>query len=246
MTSYHVEPISSFPKEDVLGIGRSGVVVRQGQAAVKSPLRWSISSPEQIEANIESIQHEQAIYHRLAGCEDVVPVLDHSETTTSLRLIEHGDLHSFLQKNSPSRTLQLSWFRSMARALAQVHERKVIVADIATRNFLLDAELKLKICDFTESFDMPLDTSMETADVAGYSIHTDIGQLGAVMYEVVVGEKCEFDIFSTDSETGTWPLRKDLPKTAGIWLGTVIEKCWAGAFKNAHELDIKLESEQVV
>lgn len=36
---------------------------------------------------------------------------------------------------------------------------------------------------------------MENAEDDGYSIQTDIGQLGAVIYEVVTGNKCEFNLF---------------------------------------------------
>ncbi|GAD99967.1 conserved hypothetical protein [Paecilomyces variotii No. 5] len=200
-------------------MGRTGLVVRQGQVAIKLPLRWSTSSDEEVEANIESLQNEQAIYQRLDGCDGVVPFLGSSETATKLRLMENGDLRSYLSQNKPSKALQLSWFRSMAYSLSQVHGRRVIVADIATRNFLLDADFKVKICDFTESILMPLDTCMETADYAGYSIHTDIGQLGAVMCEVVVGENCEFDIFKDlplELYHGTWPRREDLPSTEGL------------------------------
>lgn len=205
--SHHVELIGSFSPDQILGIGRTGLVVRQGQLAVKLPLRWSTSSDEEVEANIESLQHEQAIYQRLESCDGVVPFLGCSETATKLRLMEHGDLRSYLSQNKPSKTLQLSWFPSMAHSLSRIHDRRIIVADIASRNFLLDADFKVKICDCTESILMPLDTHMETADSAGYSIHTDIGQLGAVMYEVEVGEKCEFDIFKDlplDLSRGTW------------------------------------------
>ncbi|KAE8355661.1 kinase-like domain-containing protein [Aspergillus coremiiformis] len=176
--SHHVEPISSFPQDQILGIGRTGLVVREGQFAIKRPLRWSTSSEEEVEANIESLQHEQAIYQLLNSCDGVVPFLGCSETATKLRLMENGDLRSYLSQNQPSKTLQLSWFRSMAHSLSQIHDQRIIVADIATRNFLLDADFNVNICDFTESMRMPLDTCMETADVAGFSIQTDLGQLG--------------------------------------------------------------------
>ncbi|KAL2819477.1 kinase-like domain-containing protein [Aspergillus granulosus] len=243
--------MSNEPKveDQILGIGRTGLVVRQGQVAVKLPLRWSTSSDEELEANVESIQHEQAIYQRLESCDGVVPCLGYSETATQLRLMENGDLRSFLSQNKPSKSLQLSWFRSMAHSISQIHDRRIIVADIATRNFLLDADFKVKICDFTESLKMPLDTCMATVDWAGYSIHTDIGQLGAVMYEVVVGEKCEFDIFKDlplELSNGTWPRREDLPSTEGLWLGPIIERCWMkGAFGSAHDLRKELDSVEI-
>ncbi|KXG52835.1 uncharacterized protein PGRI_080910 [Penicillium griseofulvum] len=194
-SSRNVDAVGSFSQEQILGIGRTGLVVRQEQLAIKLPLKWSTSSDEEVEANIESLQHEQSIYKRLGKCDGVVPFLSCSETATTLLLMENGDLRSYLKQNKVSKYLQLSWFRVMARTLAYIHERRIIVADIASRNFLLDSGLSIKFCDFTESIKLPLDTSMEKADFGGNSIRTDIGQLGSVMYEVIVGEKCEFDIF---------------------------------------------------
>ncbi|KAL4877742.1 kinase-like domain-containing protein [Aspergillus karnatakaensis] len=171
-SSSRVKHISSFPQDQVLGIGRTGLVVCQGMFAIKLPLRWSTSSAEEVEGNIESLQNEQAIYHRLGDFDGIVPFLGCSSTSTTLHLMENGDLRSFLSRNEnkPSRSLQLSWFRSMARALSHIHERGVIVADVATRNFLLGAELNVQICDFTGSILLPLDTCMETAGKAILSI----------------------------------------------------------------------------
>ncbi|PWY83764.1 TKL protein kinase [Aspergillus sclerotioniger CBS 115572] len=212
-------------------------------------MRWSRSSDEEVEANIASIQHEQAIYRRLGRYNGIVPCLCFSDTSTELRIMENGDLQSYLYRNKPPKSLQLSWFRTMARTLAYIHAQKVIVADIASRNFVLDSDLSIKMCDFTEAIDMPLDTCMENAGFGGYSVQTDIGQLGAVMYEVVVGEKCEFDIFEgvpVEASRGVWPRREELPSTEGLWVGLIIERCWTeGAFCTAYDLRRALEAVEV-
>jgi hypothetical protein len=41
---------------------------------------------------------------------------------------------------------------------------------------------------------MPLNTDMQAADKNGFSIYSDIGQLGAVVYEVATGELYKFDL----------------------------------------------------
>ncbi|PGH12836.1 hypothetical protein AJ79_04060 [Helicocarpus griseus UAMH5409] len=88
---------------------------------------------------------------------------------------------------------------------------------------------------------------MRTADDAGYPIYTDIGQLGAVMYEIVTGVQCRFDLFeglSPGPEIARWPSRKGLPSTEGIWLGSIIERCWIrgdGGFRDSGELAALLE-----
>lgn len=55
---------------------------------------------------------------------------------------------------------------------------------------------------------------MEVAGDAGYSIQTDIGQVGAVMYEVITGQRYEFDLFrnnAPDDGQAHWPQQAPLP-----------------------------------
>lgn len=158
----------------------------------------------------------------------------------------NGDLQTYLAKCHPSHKLQLAWFYEMARTLGYVHEKCVLVAGITSRDFLLDSDLSLKLCDFSESSLLPLDSNLETVDGNGFTIQIDIGLLGAVsMYEVVMGNKCEIDLFEDNSPTDGrdyWPERKSLPSTDGIWLGWVIEHCWDGEFCGAHSLLQALDS----
>lgn len=111
--------------------------------------------------------------------------------------------------------------------------------------FSLPTTSPLSFPDFTESTILPLDTDIETVDDNGYSIYTDIGQLGAVMYEIITGRHCDFDLFK-DQRSGPaqaiWPKREDLPSTHGLWLGSIIEACWTKTFKSAHELSVILDS----
>ncbi|OGM42781.1 hypothetical protein ABOM_009018 [Aspergillus bombycis] len=89
--SYNVDTVGSFPQEQILGIGRTGLVVRRQQTAIKLPLRWSTSSDDEVEANIEFLQHEQSIYRRLGKCDHVVPALSFSDIATALLLMENGN-----------------------------------------------------------------------------------------------------------------------------------------------------------
>ncbi|KNG90084.1 hypothetical protein ANOM_002094 [Aspergillus nomiae NRRL 13137] len=151
----------------------------------------------------------------------------------------NGDLRTYLATCRPSRELQLKWFQEMARTLSYIHDRRVLVADIASRNFLLDSDLCLKICDFSEASLLPLDFNMDAVDDNGYTTRIDIGLLGAVMYEVATGNKCEIDLYKDNSPTdgrAYFPERKFLPSTQDIWLGWIFEGCWNGEFPNAHSL----------
>lgn len=150
-----------------------------------------------------------------------------------------GDLRTYLAEHRPPYELQLAWFRDMARTLIYIHDKRVLVADIATRNFLLDSHLSIKTCDFSETSLLPLDFNMKTVDDRRFNAQIDVGLLGAVIYEVVTGNKCEIDLFKDNSPfdgRAYWPERKFLPSTQSIWLGWIIERCWDGEFRSADSL----------
>lgn len=176
-----------IPDDQILGNGASGLVVRHDGLAIKIPLRYPWTTPDEVQLNVQVVWHKQDVYcclNQKGSCHSIVCYVGFSETTTELVLMENGDLHAYLERNRLSQTLQLSWFHKMARTLAFIHDQHVIVADIASHNFLLDSTLSIKFYNFTESTILLLDTDIEAADDNGYSIQTDIGQLGAVMYEL--------------------------------------------------------------
>lgn len=233
-----------LPSENILGNGNSAVVVLENGIAVKMPLRYMWSSYYDVEMNLKSLKHEQDVYHRLQSPDDnrskgIVNCIGFLPEATQLAYLCNGDLRTYLSKHDPPRHLQLQWFCDMSRTLSYIHEKRVLVADIASRNFLLDSDLSVKFSDFSEASLFPLTTDMEVADDNGYTTLTDIGLLGGVMYEVVSGEKCEIDLYKYNTPTdgrAYWPKRELLPNTQGIWLGCIIEGCWSGKFRDAHSL----------
>jgi hypothetical protein len=77
-----------------------------------------------------------------------------------------------------------------------VYVYRVIVADIVTRNSLLDSNYSVKMSGFFGIHPIfPLTSDTEVVDDAGYSIFADIGQMGAMMYNAVTGKACGSDIF---------------------------------------------------
>ncbi|KAL4893429.1 kinase-like domain-containing protein [Aspergillus ambiguus] len=241
---------NTIPLKHVLGNGGTAIVLLQNDVAIKAPLRYIWSSDYDVEANLKSIRREQAVYSRLQSSKDdrsdgVVHCLGFSPEATRLAYMRNGDLQTYLTKYRPSLHLQLTWFRGMARTLSYIHDQRVLVTDIASRNFLLDSDLSIKFCDFSEASLLPLDSKMETADDNGYTIQIDIGLLGKVMYEIVTGDKCEVDLYKDNAPTdgrAYWPDKKSLPSTQGIWLGEIIEGCWVGKFRSAHSLLLALNS----
>lgn len=150
----HDNPISAL---EVLGHGGTGLVILRDGMAEKIPLRYRSSTDDDVESNIQVIQHEQDVYrHRT-----VATVSSLSSAPMRLASYFHRPrtvtcARTYREPAPRRKALQLSWFRQMARGVAQIHDRSVIVADIASCNFLLDANLFVTFCDFTESSSCPL------------------------------------------------------------------------------------------
>jgi len=232
----------------VLNASAQGVVYERDGTAVKIP--WSHYRGGQgfdHDDDLEIIDREKEVYRRLGQHCCILQVLDLDRVGLHMVLMENGSLHDYLLAQNqprPHQLLQLWWWLlDIARALVHVHERRVIVADIATRNVLLAADLAAKLADFGESTIMPIESGMPLADEYGYSIFTDIGQFGKVMYEIVYGQRCSFDLYHDQDQITTpgpaiaaWPPRTSLPGTSDVWLGHIIEACWIqGALRDTAE-----------
>lgn len=248
--------------EEILGVGGSGLIVRAGQCAVKIPRLWQgvdilgdgTLTPEAGEFDMrqfrmDQINREKLIFKRLEGCPGVVPCYDLYSSDLSIRMkyITNGDLRSYLEREKLSRQVQLMWLTEMAHTLSEIHRRRVIVADIRSNNFLIDNGQSIYITDFGESSLMPLDWDMKDPNADGESVMTDIGHFGTVMFEVITGQHCKFDLLQ-DWEPGdlySWPSRGTLPSTESIWLGHIIEACWTeGSFASADDLAVALDRER--
>ncbi|CAG7978902.1 unnamed protein product [Penicillium salamii] len=231
-------------QEQIIGSGSSALVLLQDDIAVKIPLKCLWSDTYEVQTNIQKLRHEQNVYHRLQDLSfndnrsnGVIRCLGMSSESTQLAYMPNGDLQSYLKKSQPSLQLQLLWCLEIARTLAFIHDRRILVTDIASRNFLLDSDFPIKFCDFSEASILPLESDMKAVDDHGFNTKIDIGLLGTVMYEIVTGEKLQVDLFKDNLPTDGrpyWPKREVLPKTTDIWLGRIIEGCWDGKFQTAH------------
>lgn len=249
---------------EILGVGGSGLIIRQGQFAVKIPRLWlTVDVPEDgrltpeeggfdmRQFRIDQIEREKAIFRRLEACPGIVPCFDLALSDISIRMnyMKNGDLRNYVARRKPDKQTQLSWLTDIAHTLADIHRYRVIVADLRSDNFLLDDDLSIKFTDFGESSLMPLDWNMKEPNEDGESASTDIGNFGAVMFEIITGQHCKLDLLQDWKEPGdpfTWPRRGSLPSTDGLWLGAIIEACWTqGSFTSADELAAALHKERI-
>ncbi|EHY59562.1 hypothetical protein HRR83_001161 [Exophiala dermatitidis] len=256
--------------EKVIGVGGTGLVIQRGQYAVKIPrlsrdfdVNGVVLLDESLPPSegdydigamlVSSLEREKNIYRRLGSHSGIVRCSNLSSSTDSsiqLDFMKNGDLKNYLLhlEARPAREVQLFWFTQMARTLAHIHHRRVIVADIRLQNFLLDDQLAIKFVDFGESTLMPLDWDLNGPDEDGYSIQTDLEQLGSVMYEVVTGQSGKLDVMLGTAGAGqsaSEPRQGSRPSTGNIWLGCIIDKCWSHGFSLADDLAAGLERQLI-
>lgn len=236
---------------ELIGLGRAGHMMRFGNIAVKTANIWTvpedasettISGCEQmIELNMESLKHEGLVYCHLGYVQGVIKPCQVSDTEIQMPYLRQGSLSGYLRSHSDSvdSIRRLRWLQEAAHTIRRVHERRVLVADIATRNFLLDENLSLQMCDFTESVIVSNDEDMANFVSEDFvSVKSDIARFGSMMYEVTSGSRYEFYVvpeietdLDDDPESKTfkaWPTAEKLPNTNNVFLGDIIRRCWVG------------------
>ncbi|KAI1127080.1 kinase-like domain-containing protein [Nemania abortiva] len=258
LTSSEVQPGDWY-----LGFGISGEVVQRGDLAIKRPMRYDVSnlSPSRrneleyfMESAASTIRDEKKIYHHLGRHNRIITAwydLESEDPIITMPCMTNGSLQDYLLRNKPAEDLQTAWARAFAEAVAYCHKKNVLIADIGSRNCLLDADFSLKLCDFGISVIIDPDINIAEANYNGVTVRTDIAQFGVVLYEICTGEVLNHggrrgphfeEIISEDgcdsnSENGGdanlqsgWPEINNLPSTEGIRFGEIIRKCWTKTY----------------
>ncbi|PGH12223.1 hypothetical protein AJ79_04403 [Helicocarpus griseus UAMH5409] len=142
---------------------------------------------------IRSIQDEKAIYRRLGDHLGIVRCfnLASDDPLIQMDLMTNGDLRHYLTDKKPEKSTQLCNYLGLHQWRTPCHT-------------------SMDFSDFGESAMMPPDWDLNGSDDLGFSIMTDIGQFGAVMFEIVTGQKYKFNLAHTRGTPGgsyTWPQR---------------------------------------
>lgn len=198
--------------------------------------------PDKEKENRQSMEREASIY-RMVGPSSFVPELiawDPDTCTLTLQNYPNGDLETYIRKpdynNRVSPGIRQRWVLQAAEALAAIHAVGVTHNDVAPRNFLLDENLDLRICDFAGS-SLPGGTYSTCAPGPRYESRPwsrgyvptqtdDIFALGSVMYFVMAGEEPYSDL--DDEEVEHRFENQDFPASNHLGCGTVIQDCWHG------------------
>jgi len=203
------------------------------------------------EQNCMFLNNEKEVYKRLGHHESIVDWVSISEEGIEMAYMKNGPLSQYLQKKKEPSHYQISqWVPALAKGISYAHSRHVIIADIVSRNVLLSDNMSPKLCDFSDSAVLSLDSDMGQAEHYGLSAKTDIFQFGSLMYEVVTRQRYEYDLLANKEveiqrlmvgedvwqPIAVWPRPKDLPSINHLPLGPVILKCWTKGYEDIKEV----------
>ncbi|OAA63321.1 Protein kinase-like domain protein [Niveomyces insectorum RCEF 264] len=259
------------------GIGQTGIVMPlpDGHRVRKAPYPWHGAYDQRVQRT--QLRREIDVYHALpAGHRRLVRLLEctddgQDDVSLVLERMPQGTLHHYLvggcTHTKPSadelargraiaRRQRASWALEAADALVLLHAHGVVHADVKPENMVLDAQLRLRLIDFSgcslrgapalslESapFYMPRTPAARVVGDMGCSVTTDLFALGSSLFQIVAGrppwhplqhraveeryERGEFPDLATAGPDGT-----PLPLFADI-----IHQCWHARMASAEDV----------
>lgn len=230
----------------VLGAGVSGFVERlKSGDAMKSP--WTGRSND-----ADCWRHmriEAQIYERLGAHPRLVQLKhwDPVECTLTLEYMPNGTLKDYVESHGQelSTSQRRKWAVEAAEGVALLHAHGVIQADVGPHNFLLDADLALRISDFGgSSLDgsrpmvvppvryMPPDGTYEKEHLQPALVKQDLFGLGSTIYFITTGHAPHAEV---DDEDEVERLYEDgvFPDLDGVLFSEVIAPCWRQEVESA-------------
>ena len=162
-----------------------------------------------------------------------------------MEYMPNGSLKEFLLVNNDtvSVTQRLQWAQEAAEGLQLLHVANVIHCDVEPKNFLLDANLGLKIADFSGS---SFEGSRASACIGKrYSppdldwrrqptVQDDLFGLGSTIYCIMTGQH-PFQELPSDKVEDNYRTHK-FPDVSNITCGSIIKRCWYSEVASAQEI----------
>jgi serine/threonine protein kinase len=162
-----------------------------------------------------------------------------------MEYMPNGCLRDYLlaHNNEISTPQRLQWILEAAEGLQLLHSANILHCDVGPRNFLLDADLGLRIADFSgSSFEgshasATADTRFLPPDFDFHRIPTiqdDLFGFGSTIYSIMTG-KYPFQELPSSEVENLYKSDK-FPDVTGILCGEIIERCWRCEFVSAQEI----------
>jgi len=181
---------------------------------------------------------ESGIYEMLGCHHRLLRIMnwDPEHCVLTMEYAPNGSLKDFLlaQNDKTSVMQRLQWVQEAAEGLQLLHNAGVIHCDVEPRNFLLDANLSIKIADFSGS---SIQGSQPSACAGSRflppnfdwcqrpKIEDDLFGLGSTIYFIMTGQYPFAELDSDEVETN---YKADkFPDVNGITCGDIIKQCWS-------------------
>jgi serine/threonine protein kinase len=222
-------------KGEFIGSGTTSVVeLLPSGDVMKSPL----PGPREAECRAE-MEIESCVYSRLGKSPHLVKLRswDPQACTLTLEFMPNGTLKEFLKTHYEDIpwSQKLRWMSDAAAAIHLLHSANVVHCDVGPHNFLLDADLKLRIADFGGS---SIDSSramvcpgvrysaphLNKKDERSPSVGEDIFALGSTIYYIMTGQAPFEEI--DDEEVMERFEAGHFPDLIGVPCADVISLCW--------------------
>lgn len=208
---------------------------------IKTPLPGVREEDCRLEMTVEARIYE------LLGCHPYLVTLkswDPQACTLTLEFMPNGTLKEYLKNHYEEITLsqKLCWISDAAAAIHLLHSAKIIHCDVGPHNFLLDANLDLKISDFSGS-SIDGSRAMVCPGVRYAApdpdwkpgkppnVREDIFALGSTIYFIVTG-KAPFEELRDDEVEEKFGAG-EFPDLAGVPCANVITLCWQQKLSSA-------------
>ncbi|KAF2222916.1 hypothetical protein BDZ85DRAFT_281956 [Elsinoe ampelina] len=225
---------SQVSSRDIVAIGTNSIIVRSpdDHEIVKLPrlVKYingqALSDLEQVaeDSNRKLLQYELEAYRRLAGLAGIAQFNGIRRGGIALRFYKAGSLETYLTTAvKPALRLRLRWMTEATHILRICHHARVLLFDIALRNFVIAEDSSLRAIDFAQASVLSRHTDPCTANVDGLTAKVDMFHLGCLLYSLSSWSRFETDC--DDEET--WADSEQLPKTDGLAWGSIIRACWA-------------------
>lgn len=190
---------------------------------------------------------ENSIYEKLGPHPRLVEIhhWDPDDCSLTMEYMPNGSLNPYIDAHHDtiSTPQRLQWIMEAAEGLQLLHSANIIHCDAVPRNFLLDANLGLRIADFGGSvyegwngtawpgsgFALP-----DGSSDARPTVQFDFFALGSTIYVIMTGRE-PFHELSSD-EVGKLFSAQEFPDTTEIIIGEIISGCWHGEFTSAQEI----------
>ncbi|KAK2745863.1 hexose transporter hxt1 [Myotisia sp. PD_48] len=196
---------------------------------------------------------EARVYETIGQHPRVPKILswDPESRCLTMEHLHNGNLREYLREHNQEITLQLRlrWSRQATEGLIVLHTIDIIHCDISPRNFLLDLDLNLKICDFGGASLRGAEPSA-TPDTrfrhpaydfnAPPTFRDDIFSLGSLIYFIMTGSSPHEEVPSDAVES--LYQAQEYPDVTHIICGSIISQCWHRETLTAQEVHAYLEN----